>query len=281
MREIEEIRKSLMNKLFVGGFLIVLIIFLIFKFSNGNFWIFAGGGTVGGLLFIYLSYEVSEYKNRFTYNVLKPFLLRHGLEYFPSAGFEESEALTSGFFDFDYDDFYSSDLIKGDGLKMSHLEFIRIETYKDGEGKTREREVVEFSGFLIIIQNEFKVQADVFIKPNAFHLSDVLPIVYDKNRVKMDNPEFEDTFDVYSNDQIRARYLLNHEFMERLLKLHREVGFERMRFVGDELYLTLKGESIQSSVPIFTKIDEKAIQRVLMPVECALYIKETLNKGRV
>ena len=37
--------------------------------------------------------------------------------------------------------------------------------------------------------------------------------------VKLEDPEFEDIFEVYSTDQIEARYLLTVSFMERLLEL--------------------------------------------------------------
>ena len=42
------------------------------------------------------------------------------------------------------------------------------------------------------------------------------------SRVKLENPDFEKTFDVYSTDQIEARYLLSPSMMERLLALDRE-----------------------------------------------------------
>ena len=37
--------------------------------------------------------------------------------------------------------------------------------------------------------------------------------------MKLENPDFEKTFDVYSTDQIEARYLLSPSMMERLLAL--------------------------------------------------------------
>ncbi len=39
---------------------------------------------------------------------------------------------------------------------------------------------------------------------------------------KTENPDFEKTFDVYSTDQIEARYLLSPSMMERLFALDRE-----------------------------------------------------------
>lgn len=38
-------------------------------------------------------------------------------------------------------------------------------------------------------------------------------------RVKMENPDFEKVFDVFSTNQIEARYLITPSMMERMLKL--------------------------------------------------------------
>ena len=40
---------------------------------------------------------------------------------------------------------------------------------------------------------------------------------FGESRVKMENPDFENTFDVYSTDQVEARYLITPFMMERLL----------------------------------------------------------------
>ena len=37
--------------------------------------------------------------------------------------------------------------------------------------------------------------------------------------IKMDNPEFEKEFVVYSDNPIKARYILTHSLMQRILKL--------------------------------------------------------------
>ena len=39
------------------------------------------------------------------------------------------------------------------------------------------------------------------------------------SRVKMENPDFEKVFDVFSTNQIEARYLITPSMMERMLKL--------------------------------------------------------------
>ena len=277
MNEVESIRKRVLFQYVIGIVLIAAIIYFSFVNSNGNFWIFAGGIGVSVLIYGYISSAVNAYKSQFTYNILNPILSEYGLKYYHDRGFSEDEALKSGLFDFDYDDFYSSDLIIGDDLKMSYVKFISLETYKDDRGDIHEKEVEEFGGFLIVIKNETSVMTDVFIKPNSFHLSDLLPIFYDKTRIKMDNPEFEKIFDVYGNDQIKARYVLNHTVMEKLINLHKTAGIDKIRFVNDTVYSTLKHESIYSSMPLFRSVTQKSVDKVLLPVRYALYVRDVLK----
>ena len=279
MNEVESIRKKVLFQYVIGIVLIAAIIYFSFVNSNGNFWIFAGGIGVSLLIYGYISSAVNAYKSRFTYNILNPILSKYGLKYYHDRGFSEDEALASGLFDFDYDDFYSSDLIIGDDLKMSYVEFIRKETYKDSDGNWQEREIEEFGGFLIVIKNETSVMTDVFVKPNSFHLSDLLPIFYDKTRIKMDNPEFEKIFDVYGNDQVKARYVLNHVVMEKLIYLYHKTGVDKIRFLGNLVYLTLEHDSIYSSMPLFRSVTEESVDKVLLPVRYALYVRDILKEG--
>jgi len=60
-------------------------------------------------------------------------------------------------------------------------------------------------------------------------------------RVHLEDPRFEDAFEVYSSDQVEARYLLTPTFMERVLALSEKYrsGTLRLAFDGDRLLLSL------------------------------------------
>lgn len=61
--------------------------------------------------------------------------------------------------------------------------------------------------------------------------------------VRLDNPDFEKVFEVFSSNQVSARYLLTPAFMERLLELRRQIGGEmRLAFARGYLYVALMGE---------------------------------------
>lgn len=62
-------------------------------------------------------------------------------------------------------------------------------------------------------------------------------------RVRLEDAAFEASFEVFSNDQTSARYLLTPRFMERLLDLRLRLGREvRVGFAGGKLYLLFESE---------------------------------------
>ena len=58
--------------------------------------------------------------------------------------------------------------------------------------------------------------------------------------VKLDNPEFEKHFVVYSDDQIEARYILTHSMMKRLTDFRQKSGEDiSISFRGNNIYLAI------------------------------------------
>ena len=84
-------------------------------------------------------------------------------------------------------------------------------------------------------------------------------------RVRLDNPIFEKLFEVFSSDQVSARYLLTPAFMERLLELRRQTGGEmRLAFAKGYLHVALMGErSYFSNVSVSDDIRDVDGMRVL------------------
>lgn len=61
-------------------------------------------------------------------------------------------------------------------------------------------------------------------------------------RVRLEDPRFERLFEVFSDDQVEARYLLTPTFMERVSQLADTVGGRlQLAFDGDRLLLTING----------------------------------------
>ena len=136
--------------------------------------------------------------------------------YSPNAGvgeelFRNSRLFTSP------DRYHAEDLIEGCLDKTSficsevHAEERRTRSTKNGVQYYWED---IFKGFLFIADFHKEFQGETTVLRDSF-----FKIKMGASRVKMENPDFEKVFDVFSTNQIEARYLITPSMMERMLKL--------------------------------------------------------------
>jgi len=101
-----------------------------------------------------------------------------------------------------------------------------LESSEDSEGRQRERTV--FNGFLMLFNFNKSFAGRTVIQKDQGVLSKWFKGSSDGlERVRLEDPQFESLFDVFSTDQIEARYLLTPSFMERLLSLSKVFGGKR------------------------------------------------------
>jgi hypothetical protein len=136
--------------------------------------------------------------------------------YSPNGGVGEDLFRNSGLFT-SPDRYYAEDLIEGYLDKTSficsevHAEERRARYTKNG---VRYYWVDIFKGFLFIADFHKEFQGETTVLRDSF-----FKIKMGASRVKMESPDFEKVFDVFSTNQIEARYLITPSMMERMLKL--------------------------------------------------------------
>lgn len=136
--------------------------------------------------------------------------------YSPNNGVGEDLFRNSGLFT-SPDRYHAEDLIEGCLDKTSficsevHAEERRARSTKNGVQYYWED---IFKGFLFIADFHKEFQGETTILQNSF-----FKVKMGTSRVKMENPDFEKVFDVFSTNQIEARYLITPSMMERMLKL--------------------------------------------------------------
>ena len=92
-------------------------------------------------------------------------------------------------------------------------------TKKTGSGKSR-RTVTVFNGMFVRLSMNKAFSGKTLVKRDAGAVLNWMADRFDAlERVRLEDPRFEDRFEVYSSDQIEARYLLTPAFMERLLSV--------------------------------------------------------------
>lgn len=126
---------------------------------------------------------------------------------------------------------------QGVELAFEEVELIKVTRTNKG---TRRSTV--FNGIAVVLNMNKRFAGHTIIKED---LGTAFNWIRDKTSkleaVKLEDPRFEDRFEVYSSDQIEARYLLTPAFMERMLSVADAFGKARLRacFRDDRLYMLI------------------------------------------
>lgn len=119
----------------------------------------------------------------------------------------------------DYSSEKSEDYVKGvyDGVGIELYESKLIKVHTDSKGKRRESTV--FGGVFILLEMNKVFKGKTFVKRDLGIFNFAVNAFSKYENVKLEDPIFENKYEVYSTDQIEARFLLTTAFMERFLKL--------------------------------------------------------------
>ena len=126
-----------------------------------------------------------------------------------------------------HDSSYLEDYVKGN-YKDVNLELTEAKlTQTQGSGKNR-RTVTVFNGIFVLLEMNKNFSGKTIVKKDIGKIGNwftkklgkkLFSKTIDLENVKLEDPVFEKKFEVYSTDQVEARYLLTTSFMERLLEL--------------------------------------------------------------
>jgi len=155
----------------------------------------------------------------------------------------------------------------------AHLEEKRTTT--DGKGRTRTTWVTVFRGQCLVVKfhKQFNGVTKVFRDKGMFNFLGKLG-PGKAQKVKLEDPVFEKAFEVYSTDQIEARFLLTPDFMERLVGLERAFKGKQVRcaFSGGEMYLACEGANLLEVGSMYRKMDDLGRVREMLVDFAAIFL---------
>lgn len=162
---------------------------------------------------------------------------------------------------------------------------------QDSDGNTKVEYRTVFRGLLMIYEFPKRFQGRTVVVPDATWLGNmIVGLGREGERVRLEDPRFERMFEVYSNDQVEARYLLTPTFMERLQRLAENTG-EGQRslaaaFIGSRLLLALRcGENRFEGGHIFKPFDQpERLEKLVEELGIIFEIIDTLdldNRSRI
>lgn len=130
------------------------------------------------------------------------------------------------------------------------------ETTND-EGKRVKETNTLFNGLFFLADFNKNIQGETFVMPDkAERLLGKFGQNFKKNSkgdlVKLENPEFEKYFAVFSNDQIEARYILTPAMMEGMVNIYKKLDAQcYFSFIGERVYCGIEFNKALFEASIF------------------------------
>lgn len=152
----------------------------------------------------------------------------------------------------------------------AHLEERRRTT--DSRGRTRTRWVTVFRGQCLRFRFHKAFAGRTLVLRDA-GLFNIFGGGRGLEQVKLESNVFEQAFQVYSNDQVEARFLLTPDLMQRLIELEKVFHGSKLRcaFQDGELLIALEGGDLFEPGSLFTPLDNPDRVRELLDDFAAIF----------
>ena len=113
-------------------------------------------------------------------------------------------------------------------------------THTRSGGKTQKQEQIIFDGAIITVDMNKNFKGNTVVRPDSI-FNNVFGPSFKLHKTKLEDVEFEKKFDVFTDDDVEARYLLTTAFMERLNKMQTAFKADKVSvsFFEEKLYIAL------------------------------------------
>ena len=110
-------------------------------------------------------------------------------------------------------------------IDLFETQLSRKVKYKDSNGNTSTRQKTVFNGLILELSMNKSFGGKTVVKKDSGTVGNwFIKKSTSLKKVKLEDPNFEKMFEVYSDDQVEARYLLTVTFIERLKELVENFG---------------------------------------------------------
>jgi len=274
LKKLENDRKALSRKLIYVGVLIALITVVFASLIASKvddigalaFPVFLGVGA----FFFAKKYFSKDFTADFKDKIIHPLIqqIDKSLIYSKSLCISQGHFQRSKLFKKKIDKYRGNDLVRGsiDDVKLSFSDVHAEYESRNSKGQSTWHTIFQGLFLMADFNKDFKGTTSV--------LPDTAEKTFGKfiggwlqsknmNRndlVKMDDPEFEKQFVVYSSDQIEARYILTHSMMKRLLDFKKRSSVPLyVSFSNKQIYLALEYNKDLFEPTIFSSLLEYSL----------------------
>lgn len=256
---IDNLRKSVIKRCLWGILFLILPIGLFIpvsallegSFEGLPFILLAPLGIVAIVFFVRAFNQKKKYVERFKNEVVREIVraINPAWTYAPAQCIAPTEYVQSELFQHPYDRYRGDDLIQG-AIEKTDFRCSELHTeYKtvthDKDGKQQETWHTIFKGLFFHADFNKNIQGKTFVEPDTAErlfgkFGQKLQASTKGRLVKLENPEFEKLFAVFSTDQIEARYILTPAIMEAMVRIHKQYKRKvSISFIGSRVYVAM------------------------------------------
>ena len=161
---------------------------------------------------------------------------------------------------------YFEDYVKG-SYNDVQLEFVEalLQSHPNSPAYMEDERgaYTEFDGIFIILSMNKNFIGKTIVLQDSGKIINKPSIIKGLENAKLEDPVFEKKFEVYSSDQVEARYLLTTSFMERLLDLEKMFYSKRSKYTIKNLQCSFYDNKLLLMIP--STIDRFEVTSPLRP----------------
>ncbi|MCW8894853.1 MAG: DUF3137 domain-containing protein [Sulfurimonas sp.] len=286
LEKLEADRKKLKEKVIIIGVIYTLITaFIAYNLSGYLDFILFAYIALGAIIYKFL---VHDYTHEFKMSVIKPLVHAIDNSLLYSSKTHVSEYL------FNHSDLFSkpdrmsgNDYVKGkiDDINIQFSDIHAEKRNRNSKGKDSWSTI--FKGLFIISEFNKKFQGQTVVLPDTAQntFGNIIGNwLQSKNMardelVKMDDPEFEKEFVVYSTNQVEARYILSSSLMKKLLAFkHKSKHPVHISFIGGQIHMAIEYNKDLFEPAIFSSLLEyKVAMEYVKTLHLAIGIVQELK----
>jgi hypothetical protein len=186
-----------------------------------------------------------DYKKEFKHKIIEPIIkfISSDLNYFPEKFISEQNFKNSRLFLTPINRYKGDDLVEGQ-IEKTFFHFSEVHAEEEINSKNGKSYRTIFHGLFFIADFNKSFEGSTVLLPNRLgnrftFLRKAAGIIRREKFVKLEDPEFMKNFNCYSDDDIKARYILSPALMRRLneFKSKNSKTPIYISFVDDHLYI--------------------------------------------
>ncbi len=207
------------------------------------------------------SIRVGRYQETFKQQIIHPLIQAMDDQFIHTPDHCVSYQLVraSAFFPTRVDKFSGNDHVNGqvDGVDFQFSDVKLLQRHTDSKGRVTWEKL--FCGTFFVAEFNKHTQGVTVIHPETWEYGAPSYTRY----LKMDNPEFNQQFNVYGTDSIEAHYLLTHTMMKRLMEIKKLATEDLLiTFADGCIYLAIDYGNDPNEAPINIPVSNRVIQYI-------------------